>query len=162
MGIRDKLKQKIAISVRISANEFLSGGLVPEDFQEIIPYLENAGMDMLNVSVGTVETVKYVIPNSSFGEAPFIDIAETIKKFTKVPVCTVGSISSLETAAAIISAKKADLVAIGRSQVADPALISKLLAEKVDEIKKCLKCNKCMYWTTGEQDMHCVVNSDVP
>ncbi|MCK4608437.1 MAG: NADH:flavin oxidoreductase [Gammaproteobacteria bacterium] len=159
--IRNKLQQKVAISVRISANEFIEGGLVPENFQDIIPCLENAGMDLLNVSVGTVETVNKVIPNSSLGETPFVDIATKIKNFTKVPVCTVGSIASLKTAAAIISAKKADLVAIGRSQVADPALVNKSLTDDVAKITKCLKCNKCLYWNTGDKDMHCFVNHSV-
>lgn len=96
--------------------------------------------------------------NANYGEAPFIDIAETIKQFTTVPVCTVGSISSLETAEKIIAENKADLVAIGRAQIADPYLIKKSFAGDEKNIRRCLRCNKCLYWATGDAKMHCVMN----
>ena len=115
-------------------------------------------MDLLNVSVGVVETVNCVIPDASRGEAPFVDIAETIKQFATVPICTVGSISSLKTAEKIITENKADLVAMGRSQIADPNLIQKSIMDNEKNIKRCLKCNKCLYWATGDAEMRCVMN----
>jgi len=54
-GIRDDIS-RIAISVRVSGDEFVDGGLTPPDFEEIIPLFEDAGMDMLNVSAGVYES----------------------------------------------------------------------------------------------------------
>jgi 2,4-dienoyl-CoA reductase-like NADH-dependent reductase (Old Yellow Enzyme family) len=156
--IRGTLQQKVAISVRVSGNEFVDGGLTPADFQKIIPFLECAGMDMLNVSVGVAETVNYIIPNASFRETPFVDIAEKIKQFTHVPVCAVGSISSLNIAEKIISSQKVDLVAIGRSQIADADWVKKSMSENGKNIRKCLRCNKCLYWANGDAEMRCPVN----
>jgi len=158
--IRDSLQQQVAISVRVSGNEFVDGGLLPHNFSEIIPLFEDAGMDMLSVSVGTVESVQQLIPDASFGEAPFVSIAETIKQFTNVPVCTVGSIGSLKTAEEVISSNKADFVAMSRAQVADPALVKKSIMGHEDEIIKCIRCNKCMYWNTDDTDMCCALHPE--
>ena len=156
--IRAHVPEEIAISVRVSGNEFVKGGLIPEDFRDIVPALENAGMDLLNISVGVGETVDHIIPDASFGEAPFVSIAEVISQFATVPVCIVGSISSLKTAETIVFAKKADFVAIGRSQIADHQFVNKSMLGNEGRIQKCLRCNKCLYWNTGDSEMHCVVN----
>lgn len=157
--IRNQLQDQIAISVRISGDEFVKNGLTPTDYQQIVPLLEAAGADMLHVSVGVAESTDHIIPNASFQEAPFIAITESIKKIATVPVCTVAGISSLDMAEKIIASGKADLVAIGRAQVADPELVKKTLTGRKDQITKCIRCNKCLYWATGETEMHCAVNS---
>lgn len=115
-GIRTRLGSRVAISVRVSGNEFVDGGLTPADFKEIIPLFERAGMDMLHVSVGVYESIERSLPLASLGYAPHVNIASELREFATVPVCTVGSIFSFETVETIISSGKADLVAMGRAQ----------------------------------------------
>ena len=50
--IKEHFKETVALDVRVSADELIRGGLEPGDFREIIPLLEKAGCDMLNVSAG--------------------------------------------------------------------------------------------------------------
>ncbi len=156
-GIRDRL-HKIAISVRISGNEFVDGGLTPADFRKIIPLFEEAGMDMLNVSAGVYESMDRIVPPSSLGETPHINIAAELKQFTNVPVCAVGSIFSLDKVESIISSGKSDLIAMGRAQVADPGIVNKSLNGNESDINKCTRCNECTFWTTGDPQMYCSVN----
>ncbi|MDO9517545.1 MAG: NADH:flavin oxidoreductase [Methanosarcinaceae archaeon] len=157
-GIRSKLGSKIAISVRVSGDEFVDGGLKPSDYKEIIPILEHAGMDMLDVSVGVYESAEKIIPAPDLGKEPFVDIAAELKQYATVPVCTVGSILSLSAAESIISSGKADLVAIGRAQVADYELVNKSLAGRENEIRQCTQCGKCISASTGDPEMYCIVN----
>ena len=157
-GIRSKLGQKIAISVRVSGNEFVDTGLTPPDFKEIIPLFEKAGMDMLNVAAGVYESVERIVPPASLGDAPHLEIAAELKQYSTVPVCCVGSIFSLEKADSIVSSGKADLVAMGRAQVADPEIVKKSASGREDEVRKCIKCSKCTFWTTGDPEMYCSVN----
>ncbi|MDF1534552.1 MAG: NADH:flavin oxidoreductase, partial [Methanosarcinaceae archaeon] len=157
-GIRSKLGSKIAISVRVSGDEFVDGGLQPSDYKEIIPILEHAGMDMLDVSVGVYESAEKIIPAPDLGREPFVDIAAELKQYATVPVCTVGSILSLSAAESILLSGKADLVAIGRAQVADYELVNKSLAGRENEIIQCTQCGKCIFVNTGDPEMYCVVN----
>ena len=93
-GIRERLQDRIAISVRVSGDEFVEGGLKPDDFKEIVPIFENAGIDMLNVSAGVYESMDRIVPPKAYGIMPHMNIAAQIKKFSSVPVCAVGSIMS--------------------------------------------------------------------
>lgn len=156
-GIRDELKQ-IAISVRVSGNEFVDGGLTPPDFEEIIPLFEDAGMDMLNVSAGVSESAERIVPPPSLGETPHIGIAAELKRFATVPVCAVGSVYSLEQAESIISSGRSDLVAMGRAQVADSEIVKKSLAGHESDIRECIRCNECIFVVTGDPQMYCSVN----
>ena len=160
-GIRSKLGSKIAISVRVSGDEFVDGGLKPSDYKEIIPILERAGMDMLDVSVGVYESAEKIIPAPDLGIAPYADISAELKQYATVPVCTVGSILSLNTAESILSSGKADLVAIGRAQVADYELVSKSLAGRENDVRQCTQCGRCISANTGDPEMYCVVNPSI-
>ncbi len=160
-GIRTQLKQHIAISVRVSGNEFVEGGLTPPDFREIIPLFERAGMDMLNVSAGVYESMDRIVPPACLGKLPHVDIASALKRYANVPVCAVGSIFSLESAKSIISSGKADLVAMGRAQVADPEIVQKTITGRSPEINKCTHCNQCTFWTRGDPWMYCPENPSI-
>jgi 2,4-dienoyl-CoA reductase-like NADH-dependent reductase (Old Yellow Enzyme family) len=156
-GIRDEIS-RIAISVRVSGDEFVDGGLTPPDFEEIIPLFEDAGMDMLNVSAGVYGSMERIVPPPSLGEMPHVGIAAELKRFATVPVCAVGSIFSIDQAESIISSGKSDLVAMGRAQVADPEIVKKSLAGHESDTRECTRCNECTFWTTGDPQMYCSVN----
>ena len=159
-GIRSRLKDRIGISVRISGDEFVADGLKPADFKAIVPLFEKAGMQMLNITAGVYESMQHIVPPLELGKTPHVDIAFEIKQFTTVPVCTVGSIFSVETAESILSTGKADLIAMGRAQMADPAIVKKSQEALEAEIRKCIHDNKCTFWTTGDPEVYCSVNPD--
>ncbi len=159
-GIRQRLGDEIAISVRISGDEFVEGGLKPADYEPIVPLFEQAGIDMLNVSAGVYASMDRVVPPPSMGETPHVPIAEAIKAFTEVPVCTVGAIFSVETAEEILASGKADLCAMGRAQMADPAIVRKSFNGQEDKVTSCMKCNACTFWTTGDPYTYCMANPD--
>jgi 2,4-dienoyl-CoA reductase-like NADH-dependent reductase (Old Yellow Enzyme family) len=159
-GIRARLNNNIAICVRVSGDEFVDGGLKPTDFEDIVPLFEAAGIDMLNVAAGVYESMERIVPPQSLGMAPHADIAGRIKPFTSVPVCAVGSILSLGAAEAIIADGKADLCAMGRAQMADPDIVKKSVGGREAEIRQCKHCNSCTFWTTGDPQVYCAVNTD--
>jgi 2,4-dienoyl-CoA reductase-like NADH-dependent reductase (Old Yellow Enzyme family) len=157
-GVRAELSQRVAISVRISGNEYVEGGLTPDQLAPVIPLLEQAGMDLLNVSAGVYESMQRIVPPASLGETPHVEIAATLKQSATVPVIAVGSVLSLATAEAIISSQRADLVAMGRALIADPELIRKSANGRHAEIRSCTRCNECAFWIKGDPHMSCSVN----
>jgi len=159
-GIRQNVGDKVAVSVRISGDEFVKGGLTPTDYEVIVPLFEDAGIDMLNVSAGVYASMERVVPPPSLGETPHVPIAEAIKAYTDVPVCAVGSIFSVATAEEILTGDRADLCAMGRAQMADPAIVRKSFKGREDEVTACMKCNACTFWTTGDPYTYCMANPD--
>ncbi len=160
-GLMEKNKSdRVAVTVRISGDEFVSDGLKPSDFSAIIPIFEKSGIDMISVSAGVYESMERIVPPKTLGMMPHVEIAEQIKPFSLVPICAVGSILSLEAAEAVISEGKADLCAMGRAQMADPALVNKSAQGREAEINECIHCNSCTFWTTGDPEVYCAVNPD--
>lgn len=159
-AVRSELGDRLAISVRVNGEDFVEGGLTADHYREISPLLENAGADMLNVSFGVYESMQRIVPPLSLGRLPHADITARVKAFTRVPVCSVGSIMDLENAEMILAAGKADLCAMGRAQTADPEIVKKSFENREEEINRCIQCNNCTYWTTGDPEMYCSVNPD--
>lgn len=159
-GIRERLQDKVAITVRVSGDEFVENGMKPGDFKDIIPMFEKAGIDMLSVAAGVYESMERIVPPAKLGVTPHVAIATALKEFATVPVCAVGSILALETAESIIAEGKADLCALGRAQMADPQIINKSAQGREQDIRKCKHCNSCTFWTTGDPEVYCAVNPD--
>ncbi len=159
-GVRQQIGKTAAISVRVSGDEFVEGGMRPPDFKEIVPMLEAAGMDLLNVSAGVYASMDRITPPMSLGDMPHVSITQQLKAFAHVPVCAVGSIFSIEMAESILARGIADVIAMGRAQTADPAIVKKSFEGHLSDINSCTQCNSCTFWTTGDPEMYCTVNPD--
>jgi len=155
-----KAKGDVALMIRVNGNEFVDGGLTPKDYQEIMPMLEKTGLDLLSVSAGVYESMLRIVPTKEMGETPHVELAAQIKPFTSLPIVGVGSVFSLAAAEATLREGKADLIAMGRAQHADPFIVGKSAAGKEAEVRKCIHCNSCTFWTTGDPETYCAVNPD--
>lgn len=149
---------------RMSATEFRPAG---EGFnlEEAVPYavaLEKAGVDVLDISAGTnetLETMAKVIPMRNTPPGCFTDLSAAIKKAVTIPVITVGRIDTPEVAEKILTEGQADLVALGRALLADAYWPLKAKEGRSAEITKCIACNKgCLGELNKHENLVCVVN----
>jgi len=160
--IIQKVKRKIGatpISCRISGDEFVEGGLTLPHTRKIAVQLVRAGADIISVSGGTYASMKHMAATMDMGEGVHVNLAAGIREVVNVPVICSDNIRSLEYADKIISEKKADLVAIGRPQVADPYFVKKSIMNK--PFSPCLDCGTCMYFLRGEKSMSCPQNPEL-
>jgi anthraniloyl-CoA monooxygenase len=103
--------------VRISAVDWADGGTTVDDAVEIARALAAHGATAIDVSSG--EVVAHELPGYGRGyQTPF---AERIRHGAAVPTIAVGGISTADDATSIILAGRADLVAVGRAALHDPA-----------------------------------------
>ncbi len=110
------------MSVRISAHDWAPGGNTGDDAVLIARLFNEAGADIIDVSAGQV--VKDEKP--VYGRMWQTPLADLVRQEAPVPVIAVGAISDADQANGIIASGRADLVAIGRPHLANPAW---LLAE---------------------------------
>ena len=103
--------------VRISAVDHAPGGQTVTDAVEISRAFAAHGADVIDVSSG--EVVAHQRPN--YGRSYQTPLAERIRHDADVPVIAVGGISTADDANSIVLAGRADLVAVGRALLHDPA-----------------------------------------
>ncbi len=105
------------MSVRISAHDWAPGGNTPDDAVAIARLFKAAGCDVMDVSSGqTTRAAKPV-----YGRMYQTPFADRIRNEVDILTMAVGAISEADHANSIIGAGRADLCAVARPHLADPA-----------------------------------------
>jgi anthraniloyl-CoA monooxygenase len=105
------------ISVRISAHDWVPGGLTPDDAVTVACLFKAAGADVIDCSSGQVSKAEQPVYGRMF-QVPF---ADQIRNEVGVPTVAVGNIFEGDHVNTIIAAGRADLCAVARPHLADPA-----------------------------------------
>lgn len=105
------------MSVRISAHDWVPGGLTPEDAARVACLFKAAGADVIDCSSGQVSKAERPVYGRMF-QVPFSD---RIRNEVGIPTIAVGNIFEGDHVNTIIAAGRADLCAIARPHLADPA-----------------------------------------
>jgi anthraniloyl-CoA monooxygenase len=105
------------MSVRISAHDWAEGGNTDDDAVAIARAFHNAGADMIDVSAGQV--VKNERP--VFGRMWQTPFADRVRQEAGIPTIAVGAINDADQLNGILAAGRADLVAIARPHLVNPA-----------------------------------------
>jgi anthraniloyl-CoA monooxygenase len=105
------------ISVRISAHDWVDGGTTPDDAVEIARAFKAAGADLIDVSSGQVSKDQQPVYGRMF-QTPF---ADRVRNEAGIATIAVGAITEADQVNSIIAAGRADLCAIGRPHLANPA-----------------------------------------
>lgn len=105
------------ISLRISATDYLEGGLVTKDLVKIINEVKPF-IDIVHVSTGGLLPAKI-----GLFDGYQVEHAKIIKQECNIPTITVGLINDFELAENILNENKADLVAFGRKLLREPQFI---------------------------------------
>lgn len=138
------------------------GGLEAEEGVAFAKLLEEAGVDMIQVAQANhTGNMGDTIP--PMGDVDYnwtLPAARAVKKAVSVPVATVGRVISLEAGEKILEDQDADIVAYGRSMLADPDIANK--AASGECIRECLNCNKgCVDAIQGRRYISCVLNAEM-
>jgi 2,4-dienoyl-CoA reductase-like NADH-dependent reductase (Old Yellow Enzyme family)/thioredoxin reductase len=144
---------------RLSADEFTPLGLTLDDMSRISGKLVEFGVDMIHVSTGVgPDSFDKVLEPMSAPEGWRLPYARRIRKDTGVPVITVGQIRRPETAEQAVAKGDADLVALGRTLLADPDWANKAEAGRELDIIPCTSCNFCVANGLAEKSIACADN----
>lgn len=112
------------MSVRISATDWVDGGINGDDAVAIARAFAEAGVDLVDVSTG--QTVRDAQPvYGRMFQTPFSD---QVRNEARVATMCVGNITTADQANTILAAGRADLVALGRPHLVDPFFTMKAAA----------------------------------
>jgi anthraniloyl-CoA monooxygenase len=104
------------MSVRISATDWVEGGITGDDAVEIAVAFKQAGVDLMDVSAGQTSIRAQPVYGRMF-QTPF---ADRIRNEVGVATMAVGNITEPDHLNAIIAAGRADLCALARPHLSDP------------------------------------------
>jgi anthraniloyl-CoA monooxygenase len=116
-AVREAWPQDLPISVRISAHDWVEGGITPSDAVQIARAFKAAGADMIDCSSGQVSAEQKPTYGRMY-QAPF---ADRVRNEAGIATIAVGAITEADHVNSIISAGRADLCAVARPHLANPA-----------------------------------------
>nr|HET7858298.1 bifunctional salicylyl-CoA 5-hydroxylase/oxidoreductase [Caldimonas sp.] len=116
-AIREVWPKELPISVRISAHDWVEGGITPDDAVEIARAFKAAGADLIDCSSGQVSKLQQPVYGRMY-QTPFSD---RIRNEAGIATIAVGAISEADHVNSIVAAGRADLCAIARPHLANPA-----------------------------------------
>jgi 2,4-dienoyl-CoA reductase (NADPH2) len=153
--VRDSAGPDFVIGVRMSANEHSDHGQGPEAFAELARLFEAAGIDYVNLTDGTYESVAEGLG----GDGSLIrhGEAQVFRQTVSVPIMLSG-IHDPDMAAKAIDADLGDLIVLVRPLIADPDFASKLRDGQLNQIVRCNRENVCLKRLMMNMPVRCPVN----
>jgi len=153
-AIKESCGDDFPVSLRYSVESKLKGfqqGIVPgEDAKEMgrdmaeseraAKYLQDAGYDMLNADNGTYDSWYWAHPPMYMPQNCNLEDVAHIKQFVDIPVVCAGRMEP-DAAAQAIAEGKIDGMGVARQFLADPEWITKLIEDRIEDIRPCICCH---------------------
>ena len=142
------------VSIRYSAvskvKDFCYGALPGEEYEEIgrdmeesrqaARLLQEAGYDMLNADNGTYDSWYWAHPPMYMPQNCNLEDVAAIRQVVDIPVVCAGRMEP-DTAAQAIREGRIDALGVARQFLADGAWITKLMEERMEDIRPCICCH---------------------
>ena len=126
-AVRKRVGDSFPISVKLNSADFQKGGFAFEDSLQVVRWLEQDGVDLIEISGGTYEQPKLmglagmeeeeaqnVAASTAAREAYFVDFALAMQAHVKVPLMVTGGFRSRAAMAQALETGAADVIGLGR------------------------------------------------
>ncbi|MCX5999186.1 MAG: FAD-dependent oxidoreductase, partial [Chloroflexi bacterium] len=159
-GVREVVGRDYPLLCKISAMENGPGaGLNPVEGQQVAQMAEEAGADALEIAGMGWGISPRQAPPTAERPGGLIPFAQGMKRVVGIPII-VGSRMTPELGEKVLQEGKADFIAIGKGLIADPDLPSKAASGRVEEIRPCIGCLRCVdNETVKGRGIMCSVNA---
>jgi 2,4-dienoyl-CoA reductase-like NADH-dependent reductase (Old Yellow Enzyme family)/thioredoxin reductase len=158
--MKEMAGEAFPIGIRISADEFIEGGITTKESPIMAKMLEEAGVAYIDASTSCYEEQHKSNDIARLPEGWKRSVWEPVKKAVNIPVFASGGNRSPEFAEKILREGVVDYVSLGRQLWADPEWPNKAKAGKTEDIRSCIACLTCFEFLTprGASDSCCAIN----
>ena len=167
-AVRQMIGADRTMGVRISADEFVQGGLTLDDMCAVIFKLASAvQLDFVNVSHSAYHgsyTISTQMADMAFSNQQFRYLTEAISTNLnglerKPVIMSVCRYNRVELAEDMLATGKADMIGMARAHVADPDLVNKAYSGNVEDTIPCIGCNQgCADMLAQSLAISCLTN----
>ena len=126
-AVRKAVGSKFPVSVKLNSADFQKGGFAFEDSLQVVQWLEQAGVDLIEISGGTYEQPKLlglqgmeeeeqqqVAESTQLREAYFVDFAKAMQEKVNVPLMVTGGFRQRLVMEQALQTGSADIIGLGR------------------------------------------------
>ena len=153
-AIKEACGEDFPVSLRYSVESkmkgFCEGAMPGEDYVEVgrnmaesekaAKYLQDAGYDMLNADNGTYDSWYWAHPPMYMPQNCNLEDVAHIKEFVDIPVVCAGRMEP-DVGAKAVAEGRIDAMGVARQFLADPAWITKLIEDRLEDIRPCICCH---------------------
>ncbi len=143
---RKAVSPGFAVAVKLNSSDFQQGGFSQEDSARVANWLEDVGVDLIEVSGGNYEQPRMIDFNRKDPlaankrqstlkrEAYFLDFVPLMRRSTKLPVMVTGGFRTVSAMKTALEEDGVDMIGLGRPMVLDPMVAGKILAGKIEKL----------------------------
>ena len=160
-SIREAVGTGYPVLVKLNSEDFLETGMTQEEALYVSRRLEEASIDAIEFSGGTVASpVTFIPPRPGILKSPEKEVyyrkaAKIYKEKSKIPLMLVGGIRSYQVADTLIESGTADYIALARPLICEPGLVKRW---KEGDLRKaeCVSDNECFGPGGDGRGIYCV------
>lgn len=143
--VRDAVGPDFPVAVKLNSADFLKGGFDFEDSLKVAQWLQEASVDLIEISGGTYEQPKLmglagleaeepqnVAQSTLMREAYFVDFALAMQQHVTIPLMVTGGFRQRTAMEQAISSGAADVIGLGRPMCVDTDAPARLLAGEAE------------------------------
>lgn len=148
-ALRATCGRQFIVGLKLPGDDGVRGSIAPDEAARIAKRLTSAGhVDYVCFAQGThARSLERHVPDGHGPRAPYLPLIRELRRAVpEVPVVALGRITDPAEADHIIECGDAELVALGRALVTDPAWLEKAAHGRAHDIRYCVSCNTC--WDT--------------
>lgn len=160
-AVREAVGGSYPVLVKMNSEDFLQGGLSVEEMLHVASLLEQAGIDAIEMSGGTIASGALIPIRPGLlerdSEAFYREAARRFKEQIGVPLLLVGGIRSLDVCKELVETGEADYLSLSRPFICEPDLVERW---KTGDTSKsaCISCNGCLRAGFRGKGVHCVIS----
>jgi len=148
--VREEVGPGYPISVKLNSADFQKGGFDDDESRRVVGWLEQAGVDLLEISGGNYEQPQFIIAGRGRGgadamletvrestrlrEAYFLDYAVAMRDATRMPLMVTGGFRSVEAMRRALDSGALDVIGLGRPLITAPDGCAGLLDGSLPEL----------------------------
>lgn len=124
----------------LPGEDYVEAGRNMAESEKAAKYLQDAGYDMLNADNGTYDSWYWSHPPMYMPQNCNLEDVAHIKKFVDIPVVCAGRMEP-DVGAQAVAEGRIDAVGVARQFLADGEWITKLINERLEDIRPCICCH---------------------
>lgn len=138
-AVRRAVGSDFPVSVKLNSADFQKGGLTEDDSFQVVKWLQEIGIDLLEISGGSYESqimvgrdedsnlVETKTASTLAREAYFLSFAARLRPHVKIPLMVTGGFRTLTAMEAALAADELDIIGLARPLCLDPDFCNQLL-----------------------------------
>ena len=141
-AVRARVGTAYPVSVKLNSSDFGKGGVTLDESLQVVRWLNDEGIDLLEVSGGTYEQLEFFKPqavaevrdSTREREAMFLQYAQAIKAVARMPIMVTGGFRTLAGMRAALAAGHTDMIGLARPFCLDPDFPARMMAGQMHRL----------------------------